>query len=151
MIDHCTFNAAGEALLKSHEGLKLAPYRDAAGVWTIGYGHTHGVTANTAAITVEQADALLQWDIQRFETIVRELVSEPLNENEFSALVCLVFNVGSLPLQRTLGHKLSLGDYQGAADEFLKWDHAGGKVVLGLQERRAAERTLFLTPVSAQN
>lgn len=140
-------NRAGIELLKSFEGFRAYPYRDQGGVFTIGFGHTRGVNALTTPITEDEAEAYLIQDIQNAESSVRKLASCPLNENQYAALVSLVYNVGQGPLLGTLGKYLDQDDYTNAAEQFLRWDHIGKQVSNGLLSRREAERQLFLTPV----
>lgn len=147
-------NDAGVALIKKAEGLRLQAYPDPAHGWavpTIGYGHTSAAGEPTVvrgmSITAKQADEILRRDLGQYEQAVEDAVTVPLNENQFSALVSFTFNLGAGNLgSSTLLKKLNAGDYAGAANEFLKWNKAGGKVLAGLNARRAAERTLFLTP-----
>lgn len=147
-------NQAGVNLIKQSEGLRLRAYVCPAGVWTIGYGHTGpDVTAKTV-ISAAQAEALLVKDLERFERDVLQLLNgHHVTENQFAALVSFSYNVGSdIDADTkaeglgdsTLLKKLLKGDNLGAADEFLKWTHGGGKVLPGLVKRRAAERALFL-------
>ncbi|MEO1621581.1 MAG: lysozyme [Cyanobacteria bacterium J06632_3] len=138
-------NAAGLELIKSFEGLRLNSYRDAVGVWTIGYGHTR--TAGPGQrITLEQATNLLRNDVATFEKAVTRAVRVPINANQFAALVSFAYNVGVGALNSsTLIRKLNVGDTLGAADEFLRWNRAGGRVLAGLTRRRIAERALFLS------
>lgn len=145
-------NQAGLHLIEEFEGLarklpdgKIAAYADAVGVPTIGYGHTHGVHLGQV-ITVEQAQEFLQQDLRQAESAVSHLVKVALNDNQFAALVSFVFNLGAGALSRsTLLRDLNAKNYQAAADQFLVWDHAGGRVLPGLVRRRQAERKLFLT------
>ena len=140
-------NAAGLALIQGREGCKLRAYRDARGILTIGWGHTGPDVFAGMQIAQERADQLLAQDLAVFEAGVCEAVRVPLTDNQFSALVSFAFNLGLGTLKgSTLGKKLNLGDYQGAADEFPRWTRAGGKEMPGLVARRAAERALFLTP-----
>lgn len=68
----------------------------------------------------------------------------PLTQGQFDALVSFAFNCGSLALSTsTLLKKLNSGDYEGAASEFMRWIHAGGKTITGLQRRRLLEKRLF--------
>ena len=137
-------NQAGLDLIKSFEGLRLSAYRDPVGIWTIGYGTTRGVREGMQ-ITERMADELLLGDVAYFENVVRSLVKVSLTDNEFSALVSFVYNLGEGNLSRsTLLKKLNAGDKRGAADELPRWNKAGGKVLQGLVRRRAAERALFL-------
>jgi lysozyme len=141
-------NAAGIELIKRHEGLRLAAYLCPANVWTIGYGHTGDVKPEHR-ITEHQADVLLAYDLERFEQCVSRVTDRvDLTENQFSALVSFAFNVGVEAFNRSTLRKFVLGcDWEGAAREFDKWVHAGGRVLPGLVKRRADERALFLTPV----
>lgn len=139
---------AGRAFIGRHEGLRLAAYRDAAGVWTIGYGHTAaaGPPAPAAGMTIgaAEAEAILGRDLARFEQAVTRLVAVPLTQAQFDALVSFAFNVGEGALARsTLLKKLNAGDVAGAAAEFGRWNKAGGRVLAGLTRRRAEERALF--------
>lgn len=138
-------NQKGIDLIRHFEGLYLESYKCPAGVWTIGYGHTGGVSAGEK-ISEEKAEDLLREDLGRFEKGMEELVKVKLNEDQFSALVSFSFNLGLGNLSKsTLLKKLNTGDYAGAADEFPKWRKAAGKVLQGLVKRRAAERELFLS------
>ena len=131
-------------MLKSFEGLRLRAYQDSVGVWTIGYGTTSGVRPGQV-ITEAQAEAFLKRDLDRFEAAVEDLVTVPLNDDQFSALVSFVYNVGEGALaSSTLLRLLNRRDYQGAAEQFLRWNKAGGAELAGLTRRRRAERALFL-------
>ncbi|MBF2003654.1 MAG: lysozyme [Synechococcales cyanobacterium C42_A2020_086] len=137
-------NAKGLQLLKSFEGLELRAYQDAVGVWTIGYGTTSGVRPGMV-ITEAQAEELLKRDLARFERAVSDLVEVPLTDDQFSALVSFAYNVGEGALaSSTLLRLLNQRNYQGAADQLLRWDKAGGRPLAGLTRRRRAERALFL-------
>lgn len=145
-----TINAEGLRLIKDSEGLRLSAYQDSVGVWTIGYGHT-ATAQRGQTITEAEAEQLLQADLRRFEDGVRELVRVPLTDNQFAALVSFAFNLGLGALaESTLLRKLNAGDYQGAAAEFPRWVHAGGKQLPGLVTRRGRERQLFLKPDSQE-
>lgn len=128
---------------KSFEGCRLIAYQDSVGVWTIGYGHTAGVHAGMG-ITQERAEALLLADLVTLVTAVESLVHTPMTVEEESALVDLVFNIGSGNFSHsTLLKLLNAGDYSSAALEFDKWDRAGGNVLAGLLRRRQAETDMF--------
>ena len=134
---------AGLDLIKQFEGLYLKAYRCPAGVPTIGYGHTAGV-AMGQTITQQQADDYLRRDVRQFERAVARLVSVPLTQGQFDALVSFAFNLGEGALaQSTLLRLLNAGDYAGAAAQFDRWNKADGRVLPGLVRRRAAERALF--------
>jgi GH24 family phage-related lysozyme (muramidase) len=137
-------NAAGLKLLKQYEGLRLEAYQCPAGVWTIGYGSTDNVTRGMK-ITEAQAEELLKKDLVRFENAVRSLVSVPLSDEQFSALVSFTYNVGIGALRdSTLLRLLNQWQYVDAASEFLRWNKAGLQVLAGLTARRNAERMLFM-------
>jgi lysozyme len=137
----------GIALIKSAEGLRLNAYPDpgTGGVpWTIGYGTTSGVTKGMV-IDASQAEQMLQLDLVRFEKAIARLVTVPLNQHQFDALVSFAYNVGEGNFSSsTLLRLLNAGDYSAAAAQFSRWINAGGKIMPGLVKRRAAERTLFL-------
>ena len=136
-------NEAGLNLIKDFEGCRLKAYLCPAGVWTIGYGHTQGVKPDMV-INQLQAERFLRQDLKRFEDAVTSLVKVPITPNQFSALVSFTYNVGTGALyDSTLLRKLNKKDYKGAANEFLRWNKAGGKVLPGLTRRRLAEKDLF--------
>lgn len=136
-------NQAGLELIKRFEGLRLKAYQDSVGVWTIGYGHTR-TARKGMEITPATAEALLKSDLTDAEYAVHSNVKVPLTDNQFSALVSFVFNLGAGSLKKsTLLRLLNAGDYRGAEGEFVKWNRAGGKVLPGLTKRREAEANLF--------
>jgi lysozyme len=133
----------GLNLIKHFEGLRLRAYQCSAHVWTIGYGHTADVGENDV-ITEEEALYFLHQDLAESERAVNQYVHVPLTQNQCDALVSFVFNLGAGNfLTSTLLKKLNSGD-DGAAQEFGRWIHAGGKALPGLVRRREAERALFL-------
>ena len=140
----------GIALIKQFEGCKLTAYQDSVGVWTIGYGWTKPVDGKPirAGMTIKQetAERLLKTGLVSYENDVSRLVKVDLTQGQFDALVSFTYNLGARSLSTsTLLRKLNAGDYAGAADEFLRWNKAGGKVLSGLTRRREAERALFLS------
>ncbi len=148
-----SINAAGLDLIKSFEGLATQAYVDPVGILTIGYGHIENVKAGDK-ITPQQADQMLQNDLVHYENGVSNLVKVPINDNEFSALVSLAYNIGLGNLgSSTALRRLNAGDIIGAADAIEWWNKGkvGGKlyVLPGLARRRAAEKALFLKPESA--
>lgn len=138
-------SSVGLELIKRFEGVRLSAYDDGVGVWTIGVGHTKGVKRGDT-ITMEQVDALLAEDVEEAEGDVTRCVKVPLEQCQFDALVSWTFNLGGGALaSSTMLKRLNQGDYDGAADEMLKWTRAGGRVLQGLVKRRISERILFLT------
>jgi lysozyme len=133
-------------IIKKYEGCRLTAYRDPVGIWTIGYGQTAGVHQGMV-ITQAEADADLLKEITQRANFVNKVVTAGINDNELCALISFCYNVGNGALQRSsLLRKLN-ADYprEEVAAEFLKWDRAGGKVLLGLTRRRRSERLLFLS------
>lgn len=137
------YSKTGEAITERFESCALTSYQDIVGVWTLGYGHTKGVGPGMIC-TTEQAQAWLLDDTQEAAAAVNQLVSVPLTQAEFDALVDFVFNLGAEAFaDSTLLRLLNAGDYQGAAAQFDRWDHAGGQVVAGLLRRRETEENEF--------
>lgn len=136
----------GIDLIEKFEGTVLKVYKDAVGKDTIGIGHLIKAGEYFTTLTQQQAEDLLAKDLKQFEIGVMTAVKVALTQNQFDALVSFSFNLGLGNLNSsTLLKKLNAGDYQGAADEFPKWNRAGGKVLQGLTNRRIAERELFLS------
>lgn len=145
-------NAAGLAIIKAFEGLATTAYPDpgtGGEPWTIGYGHTSAAGDPKVypglKITAAQAEEILKRDLLVFERAVTQSVTRTPTSNQFAALVSFTFNVGPNNLRTsTLLKKHNAGDTAGAAEEFLKWVYAGGRVMAGLERRRKAERALYL-------
>lgn len=154
-------NKATLDLITEFEGFVPNWYADPAHGWkvpTAMYGHTNA-TGNPpfykseadrkVKFTKEQGIETLKLDLSGYEASVKKAVKVPLNENQYGALVSFTYNLGAGNLTKsTLLKKLNAGDYAGAANEFGKWNKAGGKVMAGLTRRRAAEKALFLKPVA---
>ena len=155
-------SAKGIELIKHHEGLRFKPYRCPANLWTIGVGsvlYPEQARLSMAErmnfplrpednrqFTKEEVDGILRFDLARFERGVAQFCPVPLTQGMFDGLVSFAFNVGLGTLQRsTLRQKLLRGDKAGAAEEFLKYCLAGGKILKGLQNRRIDERAMFLS------
>lgn len=142
--NNLAYSGDGLALTEQFEGCQLSAYQDEAGVWTIGYGHTGPDVTAGLKITESQAQELLSQDISAAADFVNKVVMVPLSQSEFDALVDFVFNVGRGAFKgSTMLRRLNAGDFSGAAAQFQKWDHAGGKVVAGLLRRRVAEEAMF--------
>ena len=153
----------GIDLIKAFEGCHNQPYLCPAKLWTVGYGHvlypeqarlktdergSYPLKPEHSRVwDADEIDALLAEDLHRFEAgVLRLCPAAADNDRHFAALVSFAFNVGLGNLQSsTLRMKYNRGDFDGAADEFLKWDKSGGKVLAGLTRRRIAERFLFLS------
>lgn len=136
---------SGIALIQGFEGTKLQAYQDVKGVWTIGTGTTIYPNGNYVkrgdVITQAQADQYLQYDLQRFVNSVNSLVKVPLSQNQFNALVSLVYNIGSTAFANsTLLRTLNSGNYN---IDFTAWKYSGGRMIQGLLNRRIAEQNLF--------
>lgn len=134
-------------LIKSFEGCRLTAYQDIVGVWTIGWGTTGPWVTEGDSLSQESADDLLYGSVQALGDEVTSACAHPLTNNQLCALISFAYNLGINNLHgSTLLRKLNAGNTDGAADEFLKWNNAGGKVIKGLTLRREAERELFLKP-----
>lgn len=149
------------AMLKHHEGVRYVPYRCPANLWTIGVGHVIDPSHISVPlgqrlslpipagwdrrISDEEVESLLSNDLRKFVDGVARVCGNYLTDNRLMALTSFAFNLGVGNLQNsTLRQKHNRGDFEGAADEFLKWNKAGGKVLGGLVIRRKDERALYL-------
>lgn len=147
----------GIELIKQFEGCSLKAYKCPAGVWTIGYGHTKGVTEGMT-ITKEEAEDLLKRDIVNFEINVRGCVIPNLNDHQIDALTSFAYNVGlgnlrKSTLLRIINHGLGdrIGTEGAIREQFDRWVYAGGKKLKGLVRRRKAEADLYFTPCIGDN
>jgi len=148
-------------MIRHHEGVHQNPYKCPAKLWTVGVGHVMfpeqgklNIDDRDAFVpppeamrkySMEEVDAILRADLDRFERGVERFCPVELTQGMFDSLVSFSFNVGLGTLQRsTLRQKVIRGDKEGAAEELLKYCMAGGKVLKGLQNRRIDERALFL-------
>ena len=125
--------------VKQFEGLRLKSYRCPAGIWTIGYGHTHGVKAGQQ-ITRAQADSLLVGDLLPFVQYVNRL-GVCKTQGQFDALVDFAYNLGTAALgSSTLLQRIRINaDDATICKEFRRWVYSGGKVLAGLKKRREWE------------
>ena len=155
-------SAAAIKMVKHHEGVRTRPYRCPALLWTVGVGHV--IDPSHAAVkyeerrslqipagwdrtlTMDEVDAILAQDLGRFERGVARLCPASINnQGQFDALVSLSFNIGLGNVQRSsIRMRYNRGDIEGAADAFLMWTKAAGKVLPGLVKRRNDERAMFL-------
>lgn len=141
-------SANGIAVAHYFEQCRLVAYPDPGSKdgkpWTIGWGHTGPEVVKGLVWTQAQADAAFLVDVARFERAVARLVTVPLNQGQFDALVLFAYNVGAAALNSsTLLRLLNAGDYEGASKQFARWNKNDGKVMRGLVRRRAAEECLF--------
>lgn len=135
---------AARAAIFNFEGCRKQAYQDSAGIWTIGVGHTRGVQPGNSC-TTEQAQSWFTEDLEDAEAAVDHLVTVPLSQGQFDALVSFTYNLGATRLKTsTLLKYLNDGRTFAAAGQFKLWCHAGGQVVKGLVERRAWECDTFL-------
>jgi lysozyme len=150
-------------LIKHHEGVRTKPYRCPALLWTVGVGHVIDPTHATVkyeerknlpipegwdrVLSMGEVDAILAKDLGRFERgVLRLCPAAAGRQGVFDALVSFAFNVGLGNLQRSsLRMKTNRGDFEGAAEEFMKWTKAAGKVLPGLVKRRLDEQRLYLS------
>jgi len=150
-------------MIKHHEGIRTKPYQCPALLWTVGVGHV--IDPNHARVPIadrksllipsgwdrtlsmDEVDDILQKDLARFVAGVLRLCPETVNnQNHLDALVSFSFNVGLGNLQKSqVRMKYNRGDFDGAMDELLTWNKAGGKVLKGLDNRRKDEKALFLS------
>jgi GH24 family phage-related lysozyme (muramidase)/nucleoid-associated protein YgaU len=136
--------------VKMIEGFEGGPYLNAypdpatgGAPWTIGYGHTGGVTPGEH-ITQAQAEQFLKNDLKTAENAVRNSVHVPITQNQFDACVSLAFNIGGSGFANSaIASRLNAGNYSGAQQAFAEYNHANGKVLEGLTRRRATEAALF--------
>jgi lysozyme len=156
----------GIELIKHFEGCHFNPYLCPANLWTVGYGHVLYPKQNRLKLherktfslhkeddrkwSEKEVDDLLRHDLQRFERgIHRLLPSVPLKQNQFDALVSFSFNLGLGTLQRsTVRSALLRGDEERAIDTLLLYRRAGGKILRGLERRRAKEAELFFKHIT---
>jgi lysozyme len=147
---------AGLNLIRTFESYSTVAYKDEAGKWTIGFGHTRDVREGDSC-TTEEAESYLECDVEEAEGCVNRNVNIQLSQNEFNALVSFVFNEGARHfLESTLLKKLLSGDRLGAAKEFLKWvyitdpDTSEKTISEGLMRRRHVESFVFSSEMLAK-
>jgi len=138
-------NQSGLDLLRQFEQFRSAPYKDQGGKLTIGYGHLIKTGESFTVLTQTQANALLAKDVALAEAALRRRVKVELNENQYAAVVCWIFNLGEGNLQQsTLLLKLNALAFDDVPGEILRWHRVDNKPSRGLIRRRAAEAMLFL-------
>jgi lysozyme len=144
----------GLRLIREFEGFRSKAYRDAVGVWTIGYGHTSmaGAPQVSAGMTItrEEAEKILERDVEQFSKGVSQLLTVAISDQQFSALVSFAYNVGLGNFKKSSVLLAVNGrDFQRVPQRLNLWVKAGGRVLPGLIRRRAAEGALFLTEATA--
>ena len=140
-------SAAGATAIVQHEGTVPTVYLDPVGIPTVCVGHTATVTrADVGKDFGRLCDQLLARDSRDAQAAVQALVTVPITQAQYDALVSFTFNVGRGALaSSTLLRKLQAGDCWGAAAEFPRWVNARGRKLPGLVKRRAAEQAEFST------
>lgn len=148
-----TIGLAGIALIQQFEGCArkrpdgtFEAYPDpgtGGDPWTIGWGATGAGIGPGTVWTQAECDARLAQDLKRYAADVAKAIGDtPTTQNQFDALVSFHYNTGAIA-KATLTRKHVADDHEGAAAEFAKWKFAGGRVLKGLERRRAAEAKLY--------
>ena len=139
-------------LIKEFEGLKLKSYLDGGGVATIGYGSTMYKTGKRVKlgeeITLQEATALLEWEIDNKATVINSLLLKVIvNQNQFDALVSFAYNVGVEAFANsTLLKKLVKNPNDvSIRNEFMRWNKDNGRTVEGLTNRRKKESDFYFS------
>jgi lysozyme len=140
---------SGIELIKSFEGFRSEAYRDPAGVWTIGYGHTSAAgeprVAEGMTVSRSEADAILRRDAANFSRQLNRALRVQLTDEQFSALVSFTYNVGPENLRRSsVLEAVNKSDFASVPRRLSLWTKAGGRVLPGLVKRRAAEAAMFV-------
>ncbi|MFC6689184.1 lysozyme [Jhaorihella thermophila] len=134
--------------LARHEGIVPGPYRDSAGTWTFGIGHTAAAGPPDPALMprgmpddldagIREAFRVFRADLSAYEADVLRAVTVPLAPHEFDALVSFHYNTGGIA-KAALTRHLNAGNRVAAADAFLNWRRPAAII-----PRREAERDLF--------
>ena len=141
----------GLKLIKRYEGLKLNAYKCPANVWTIGYGHTYQVRSGDK-ITESVATEYLKNDVRHAQNAIDRYVKVSISQYQFDALVSFIYNVGAGAFKKsTLLKMLNKRNYEGASNQFKRWNKAGGRVLKGLSRRRADEAELFANDTDVED
>lgn len=149
-----TTSANGVALIKRFEGCPTQNgyaigYLDCVNVPTIGWGHTGTIDGKPVyvnqLISLDTATDVLKNDLIKYEMKILTFCNQSyLTQNKLDALVSFELNTGAAK-SSTIFTLFNQGDMHGAADQLLRWNKAGGKIIPGLTTRRIAERALFLS------
>ena len=142
-------------LIKQFENCKLTAYPDpgtGGEPWTIGWGSTGPSITRGVTWTQTQADADLDHRVTALGAVVDHALTTPASDYEKAALISLAYNIGATNFATsTLVKLFNAGDVAGAAAQFERWDHAGGKERAGLLRRRLIEEQEFLTNATGVN
>ena len=139
-------NEACLTLIKQSEGVRLEAYQGPSGHWLIAYGHKKRGEAGHDGGRWNKPMPYCRKTFRFTEQGVSNALQVDTTEDEFSALVCLAYNIGLGNFSKsTVLKKVNAGDKAAAADAFLMWNKMGGKVSTHLAKRRRAERGLFLS------
>ncbi|MGX6962312.1 glycoside hydrolase family protein [Vagococcus xieshaowenii] len=146
----------GYQFIKQWEGERLQAYRDPAGVWTIGVGHTGPVNGQPIkaglTITAKQSEQLLQTDIHTHTQVLKQVVTAPLTQHQFDALASFCFNLGpNIIKDAALLQAINRQDWLETTNQMSRYVHAGNVVLQGLVNRRQAEIQLFMKNLTTSN
>ena len=144
-------SSRGLELIKEFEGFSSTSYLCPAKIPTIGWGNTFWEDGRKVKmgeqISKEKALELLEYVVNKdFSQKIYPFIKVEVSQNQFDSMVSLAYNIGVEAFSKsTLLKKVNANDFKGAGEEFLRWNKAGGKEVLGLTRRRERERELFLS------
>ena len=134
----------GIEFIRQQEGVRHSAYLDSVGIPTIGVGHTGQEVKIGLSWTDDQIDMALRSDLSTAEDCIAAHVEPDLTQSQYDALVSFIFNVGCHAFKTsTLLTLINAGNMEAAAQQFGRWNKAGGRVIEGLAKRREAERELF--------
>ncbi len=139
-------------LLCDLEGFRSKPYQDSGGVWTIGYGTTYypngtSVRSSDAPLSKTRAKEIMSQNLLRFISSVESLITSKLNDSQFSALVIFAYNIGITNFKKSTLLRL-INKNSTPLDikkSWSQWNHVGGRIVLGLTNRRKKEIELYFS------
>ena len=144
-------SSRGLELIKDFEGFSSSAYLDVVNIPTIGWGNTYYSDGRKVKLgdQISKTDALKLLEVvanRDFADKIFPSIKVKVTQSQFDAMVSLAYNIGTGAfLKSTLLKKVNAGDFAGAREEFLRWNKAGGKEVLGLTRRREREKQLFLS------
>ena len=144
-------SARGLELIKDFEGFSSTSYLDVVNIPTIGWGNTYYSDGRKVKLgeQISKTDALKLLEVvanRDFADKIFPAIKVKVTQNQFDAMVSLAYNIGvGAFLKSTLLKKVNAGDFAGAGEQFLRWNRAGGKELLGLTKRREREKQLFLS------